>query len=205
MTKRAKKHIFFVDDEPKVCKAVRRTLVRTGLKVSCFACAADCLKQLHLDDCDLLITDVKMPGMDGIELLKEAKRIAPWLNVLLITGYGDIPMAVRAMKAGATNFIEKPLDRNGFLSMVQSILERDVSSKQLLDAGLTPAEMKVLRFILDGKSNKEIADLLHRHIRTIEFHRRNIYRKLGADNLLDLIRQAAEIGLLDLPKKPDND
>ena len=200
MAKRAKKHVFFVDDEPKVRRAVRRTLVGIGLKVSCFACATDCLEQLHPGECDLLITDVKMPGIDGIELLKEAKRTAPWLQVLVITGYGDIPMAVRAMKAGASNFMEKPLDRQSFLSMVQSILERDISTRQLIEAGLTPTEMKVLRFILDGKSNKEIADLRHCHIRTIEFHRRNFYHKLGVDNLLDLIRRAAEMGLFQLPQ-----
>ena len=170
------------------------------LKVSCFARAADCLEQLHPGECDLLITDVKMPGMDGIELLKKAKRIVPWLQVLVITGYGDVPMAVRAMKAGASNFIEKPLDRRGFLSTVESILKKDALSQPLLDALLTPTEMKVLRFILDGKSNRDMANLFHRHIRTIEFHRRNIYHKLGVDNLLDLIRRAAEIGLFELPQ-----
>ncbi len=200
MTKRAKKHIFIVDDEPKVRKAIRRTLERIRLKVSCFACAADCLEQLHPGECDLLITDVKMSGMDGIELLKKAKRIIPWLQVLVITGYGDIPMTVRAMKAGASNFIEKPLDRQSFLSTVESILKKDASSQQLLDVLLTPTEMKVLRFILDGKSNREIADLLDRHIRTIEFHRSNLYHKLGVDNLLDLIRRAAEMGLFEMPQ-----
>ena len=74
------------------------------------------------------------------------------------------------------------------------------ASNGLIEAGLTPTEMKVLRFILDGKSNKEIADLRHCHIRTIEFHRRNFYHKLGVDNLLDLIRRAAEMGLFELPQ-----
>ncbi|MHC4692450.1 MAG: response regulator transcription factor [Planctomycetota bacterium] len=200
MKRKAKQHIFFVDDEPALRKVVRRTLQRTGLKVTCFASAADCLKKLHSVKCDLLITDVKMPKMDGIELLTEAKRIVPWLQVLVITGYGDIPMAVRAIKAGATNFIEKPLDRQGFLSTVELILKRDVSTDPLLGKPLTKTEVKVLRFILEGKSSREIADLQNRAKRTIDFHRWKIYRKLGVDNLLGLFKRSAEMGLVQLSK-----
>lgn len=197
MISRVKKYVFFVDDDPDVRRAVRKTLEHIGLKVNCFASAKSCLEQLHPGECDLLITDVKMPEMDGIELLTRIRCIIPWLPVLVITGYGDIPMAVSAMKAGASDFIEKPLDRKGFLWAVQAILERNVSAGQLLQTGLTKTEIKVLRFILDGKNNRQIADLLKRRIRTVEYHRSNLYHKLGVDNLLDLIRQAARIGLLD--------
>jgi len=200
MTNNAEQHIFFVDDEPKVCKAVGRTLEQLGSKVSCFARAADCLEQLRSQTCDLLITDVKMPEMDGIELLTEARRIAPWLPVLVITGYGDIPMAVKAVKAGALDFIEKPLDRQSFLSTVESILKRNALADPLLGEPLTKTEMKVLRLLLKGKSNKEIARLLHRHRRTIEDHRNNIYCKLGVDNSVDLVKRAAELGLFKLPE-----
>ncbi|MBA7674526.1 Response regulator protein TmoT [subsurface metagenome] len=200
MINSTEQHIFFVDDEPKVRKAVGRTLEQLGSKVSCFACAADCLEQLRSQTCDLLITDVKMPEMDGIELLAEARRIVPWLQVLVITGYGDIPMAVKAVKAGALDFIEKPLDRQGFLSTVESALKRNAWADPLLGKLLSRTEMKVLRFILKGKSNKEIARSLHRSIRTIEDHRSNIFRKFGVDNLIDLFKRAAEMGLVDLPK-----
>ncbi len=200
MTNNAEQHIFFVDDEPKVCKAVSRTLEQLSSKVSCFACAADCLEQLRSTTCDLLITDVKMPGMDGIELLAEARRIIPTLPVLVITGYGDIPMAVRALKAGASNFIEKPLDRQGFLSIVESILKRNAWGDPLLGKLLSRTEMKVLRFILKGKSNKEIARLRHRSIRTIEDQRSCIFRKFGVDNLVDLTKRATEMGLIKLPE-----
>ncbi len=199
MINSTEQHIFFVDDEPKVCKAVCRTLERLGSKVSCFARATDCLEQLHSQTCDLLITDVKMPGMDGIELLTEAKRIVPWLQVLVITGYGDIPMAVRALKAGALDFIEKPLDRQGFLSTVKSILKQNAWGDPLLGKLLTRTERIVLRFILDGKSNKEIAYLRHCSIRTIEDHRSRIYRKVGVHNLVDLFKWAAGMGLVELP------
>ena len=199
MINNAEQHIFFVDDEPKVCKAVDRTREQLGSKVSCFACAADCLEQLRSQTCDLLITDVKMPEMDGIELLTEARRIIPWLQVLVITGYGDIPMSVRALKAGASNFIEKPLDRQSFLSAVESLLKRNAWADPLLGKLLTRTEMKVLRFILKGKSNKEIAYLRNRSIRTIEDQRSHIFRKFGVDNLVDLTKRAAEMGLVDLP------
>lgn len=200
MKRKVKQHIFFVDDEPTLRKVIRRTLQRIGLKVSCFGSAADCLKKLRSVKCDLLITDVKMPKMDGIELLTEAKRIVPWLHVLVITGYGDIPMAVRAIKAGATNFIEKPLDRQGFLSTVELILKQDVSSDPLLGKPLTKTEVKILRFILEGKSSREIANLQNRAKRTIDFHRWKIYRKLGVDNLLGLFKRSAEMGLVQLSK-----
>ena len=198
MTNSTEQHIFFVDDEPKVRKAVGKTLEQLGSKVSCFACAADCLEQLHSEMCDLLITDVKMPEMDGIELLIEAKRIIPSLSVLVITGYGDIPMAIRALKAGASDFIEKPLDRQSFLLAVESILKRTTLAESVVGKLLTKTEMKVLRLILD--SNKKIARLLHRSVRTIEDHRSHIFRKFGVDNLVDLVKRAAEMGLVDLPK-----
>ena len=199
MTNITKQHVFFVDDESKVCKIVGRTLEQVGLKVSCFTSAAKCLKQLRCRTCDLLITDVKMPEMDGIELLTEARRIIPWLQVLVITGYGDIPMSVRALKAGALDFIEKPLDRQSFLSVVESPLKRNAWADPLLGKLLTRTERIVLRFLLDGKSNKEIAYLRNRSIRTIEDQRSCIFRKFGVDNLVDLTKRAAGMGLIELP------
>lgn len=192
-----KQHIFFVDDEPRVRKVVSATLEELGVKVSSFASAADCLQQLNPIMCDLLIADVKMPGMDGIELLTEIKRIAPWLPVLLITGYGDIPMAVRAVKAGAVDFIEKPLDKESFLNKVKSILHRSLlTDPYIIRRPLTRTETVILKLISRGKTNKEIAILLNRSIRTIEVHRGRIFRKFGVDNLAALLRRAAVMGLI---------
>ena len=200
MRKRAKQHIFFVDDVPNVCKTVRRTLVQGGFDVSCFTRATDCLTQLEQSDntpCNLLITDVKMPGMDGIELLKKARRIAPLLPVLVITGFGDIPMAVKAMKAGATNFIEKnQLSRQNLLSTVKSLLTKDGWANPRLDQLFTKTEKIILRLILAGKTNKEIAIIRHCTLSTIEDHRNNIYRKAGVHNLAGLFKWAYEIELL---------
>jgi FixJ family two-component response regulator len=196
MTSIAKQHVFFVDDEPKVRKVVGRTLEQIGLKVSCFACAADCLKQLPSQKCDLLITDVKMPKMDGIELLAEAKRMVPLLSVIVITGYSDIQMVVRAMKAGASDFIEKPLGRRSLLLAVESVLKRNAWNDPLLGKLLTPTERIILRYVLDGKSNKDIASVCHRAVSTIEDHRHKIYKKVGVPNLGGLFKWAAKIGLI---------
>ncbi len=198
MTNITKQHVFFVDDEPKVRKMVGRTLEQAGLEVSCFASGGDCLEQLRCRTCDLLITDVKMPEMDGIELLTEVKRIIPSLPVLVITGYGDTRMAVKALKIGALDFIEKPLDRQSFLSAVESALKRNAKIHRLVSGVLTKTEMGVLRLILDGKSNKEIAWLRHRSVRTIEDHRSHIMHKLGVNNLVDLVKQTAVVRIVEL-------
>jgi FixJ family two-component response regulator len=193
----AKRQVVFVDDEPKIRKVVSETLKELDVKVSSFACAADCLQQLNPILCDLLITDVKMPGMDGIELLAEIKRIAPWLPVLLITGYGDIPMAVRAIKAGAVDFIEKPLDKESFLNKVKSILHKShLDDPYIIRRPLTKTETVVLKLINRGNTNREIAHLLQRSVRTIEVHRSNIMRKFGVDNLADLLKRAAVMELV---------
>jgi FixJ family two-component response regulator len=188
-------HIFFVDDEPAIRRSVSQTLQRSGYMVSCFTDTEACLQQLQIQSCDLLITDVKMPGMDGIELVRRAKCIAPWLPILVITGFGDIPMAVRAVKAGATEFIEKPLEKQSFLAAVQAALKQQDLSNLLKGKSLTEKEIAVLRLILQGNSNKEIAQILHRSIRTIEDHRRHIMRKLDVDSVVDLIKRAAIMGL----------
>ena len=201
MTNNAKQHIFFVDDEPKVREVVGETLEELGLKVSCFARAADCLEQLSLQRCDLLITDVKMPEMDGMKLLAKARSLAPWLPILVITGYGDIPMAVTAIKAGAVDFIEKPLDKKSFLWKVKSILQQNTFDDSYKGKPLTESEMRVLKLIISGKSNKQIAHIMHRSVRTIEVHRGHLMHKLGVDNVVDLVKRAAMMGLAELSGK----
>jgi two-component system, LuxR family, response regulator FixJ len=190
------KNVFFVDDEPKVRHAVAIILKRLPCQVSCFANGPDCLKALCLQDCDLLITDVNMPGMDGLELLNEAKRLRPLLPVLVVTGYGDIPLAVRAMKTGALDFIEKPLKFNTFIPFVESALKQGSRVDPLVGQKLTRMEMKILQLIIDEKTNKEIAHLLHRGLRTIESHRNRLMRKLHVHNVAGLIKRTADLGLV---------
>ena len=197
--------VVFVDDEPRVCHAVHTTLERAGAQVHCFHDAEDCLRHLAAQRCDLLITDVKMPGKDGLTLLREVKERQPWIPVLVVTGYADVPLAVRALKAGATDFVEKPLDRDAFLQTVQRLIERHGRPAALLEESLTQAERKILFLLLDGKNNREIADALHRSPRTIEAHRSHLMQKLGAANVIELLRRTAELGLLSTPpaRPPD--
>ncbi len=196
-----RQHIFFVDDETSMLEIAHKSLEHLDVQVSCFSCANECLEQLRSQRCDLLITDVEMPGMDGLALTEEAKRIAPWIKVLVVSGYGDIPMAVRALRAGALNFIEKPLSRENLISAVESALEQGPPADSLTGKELTKTERKVLHYILSGNSNKQTATILHRSEKTIEVHRNRIMRKLGADNVVDLLKRAAAMGLVDLSPK----
>ncbi len=190
--------VFFVDDDPAVRSAVADNLEDLGCKVSCFANAFDCLEQLPKKNCNLLITDVRMPGMDGLTLLSRVKRVAPWVSVMVITGFGDIPMSVRALKLGAVDFVEKPLDREIFLHKVKTILRQDDFVDSPAGQALTKTEKKVLKLILEGKGNKEMAYILGRAMRTIERHRSDIMHKFGVDNIVDLVKKAALINLDDV-------
>ena len=210
MAKDVEKHIFFLDDEPTVREAVRETLEDSNFKVSCFGNPTECLARLRSKKCDLLITDLKMPEKDGIELLMDVQHLAPWVPVLLITGYGDVPTAVKAMKAGAVDFIEKPLEKKNLVKKIQSILKKNVSTHPELGISLTRTEKKILQLVIDGRSNKEIAVTLHRSARTVEVHRAHIMHKLGVDNLVDLVKRVASMGLMDLeekqaPAKPESE
>jgi two-component system response regulator FixJ len=197
--------VVFVDDEPKVCDVVRKTLERAGVNVRCFHRAEDCLAHLAEARCDLLVTDVKLPGKDGLQLLCEARQQLPWLPVVVVTGYGDVPMAVRAMQAGAADFLEKPLDREALRGTIESLLGRRAPQSTLFDLALTKTEMRILRLILDGRNNRDIAGTLHRSPRTVEVHRGNLMRKLGASNIVELLRRAADAGLLDAGLPGAND
>ena len=199
------KHIFFLDDEPTIREVVKETLEDSDFKVSCFGNPVECLARLRSQKCHLLITDLKMPEKDGIELLADVQHLAPWVPVLMITGYGDIPTAVKAMKAGAVDFIEKPLDKKNFVRKIRSILQNNVATHPDLGASLTRNEIKILQLIINGMSNKEIANLLHRSARTIEVHRAHLMHKLGVDNLVDLVKRIASMGLVDLEEKPEQD
>ena len=191
MGENGKQHVFVVDDEPDVRAAICRTLEFVGYQTSCFGSAADCLAKMRSRRCDLLITDVVLPGMDGMELLSEVKCRTPSLPVLIVTGYGSVEMAVQAMDAGASSFIRKPLDRSSLLGAVETALARRGRVSDHARKPLTRAEVDVLRLILEGKGNKEIAKLRHRSVRTIEDQRRRIMHKFGVDNPIDLIREVA--------------
>ena len=195
MTQPGKPHIFFVDDEPKVCKAVATTLLRADYYVTSFTSPIGCLQAIHDRLCDLLICDVKMPEMNGLSLLGKAKGVRPTLPVIMVTGFGDIPLAVKAMKAGAVDFVEKPLDRYTLLPVIESVLEKHNSVLPATTTPLTNTETRIMKFIIEGKSNKEIAFILHRSVRTIEDHRNHLMQKFGVKNVVDLVRLSVKINL----------
>jgi FixJ family two-component response regulator len=191
---RQEAHIFFVDDEPGIRTAVERALESSGMHVSAFSTAEDCLAGLSGQTCDVLITDFKIDGMDGMSLLREVKCRFPWMPTIMVTAYGDVPLAIAATKAGAVEFLEKPLDREELVSAIQRALENAVQPEPSLQGGLSEAEARILRHILDGKTNRAIARGLNRSIRTIEAHRRTIMRKLGVQNITHLTQRAIALG-----------
>jgi FixJ family two-component response regulator len=187
-------HIFFVDDEPTVRMAVQRALESAEMHVSVFSCAEDCLAALSRQACDVVITDVRMESMDGLSLLREAKCHFPWLQIILVTAYGDIPLAVEALKAGAADFVQKPLDREELLSAIKNALMtgRPVSFPR---EAISPAEAQVLRLFLEGRTSKETAQALKRSTRTIEAHRYRLMCKFGVHNAVQLAQKASAFWL----------
>lgn len=193
METRLSKRVCFVDDEADVRDAVEMTLLSRGYEVRSFSGGQECLAHLEEQDCDLLITDIRMPGMDGLTLLNLVRKHRPKLPVILVTGVGDIPLAVRAMKMGAADFMEKPLRREALLGKVKMLLEfKLVKDEDLpftrghLPYDLTDSEWDVLKLILQGKTSKEIADLQGRSIRTVEVHRAHIMKKFQVETLAEL-------------------
>lgn len=187
MRKKNKKKVFFVDDEKSVCKAVRSILIE-DYEVTCFSDPKNCLKALNNSPCHLLITDLTMPEINGLELLKKTKSTQPALPVLILTGYGDIPTAVEAVKAGASNFIEKPFDADYLQQIIEQTIEDTYSIEELLGKPLTPAETEILKHTVKGLNNKQIAEILSRSIRTIEDHRCTIMHKIGASNTAEMVK-----------------
>jgi FixJ family two-component response regulator len=195
MKNKITKKLIVVEDDATLRKVIADALTDLGCQVTCFPDGAECANVIAQCDCDLLITDVKMPKMDGLTLLAEIRKIAPWVPVLIMTGFGDIPMSVRAMKLGAVDFIEKPLDRNSFLDKVKSILDKDDLYGSSAGKKLTKTERRVLKLILQGMGNKQIAYTLKRGLRTVELHRSNIMHKFGVDNIVDLVKKGSAIDL----------
>ena len=195
-----KKHIIFVGNKPKVRKVVDSSLQEAGFNISCYFRISGFIEQLRSRrPCDLFIVDVKKPRTNGIEMLTKVKHILPSVPVLAIIGYGDVTTAATAFKAGASDVIEKPLNKESFLSVVELTLKGNARPHPLVNGVLTNTEMGILCLILDGKSNKEIAYLLHRSVRTIEVHRSHIMRKLGVDNVVHLVEKSIAMGLIELP------
>ncbi|MEQ8268980.1 MAG: response regulator FixJ [Parvibaculum sp.] len=196
--------VFIVDDDAAVRDSLRALLESAGFRVEDFASAAAFLDSSTPERQGCLVVDIRMPDMDGLELQEELIRRRIALPAIVMTGHADVPLAVRAMKAGAVDFIEKPFKEEVLLDGVGRALEtgrlrRDhaayaETSTRLL-AGLTLREREVLEHLVAGKANKMIAHDLGISPRTVEVHRANLMEKMQARTLSDLVRMALEAGV----------
>jgi FixJ family two-component response regulator len=182
-------HVFFVDDDSAIRMVVQRALKIAGMDVDVFACAENCLAALPQRPCDVIITELRLEGMDGLAFLQEIRRRFPWLRAIVVTAYGDIPSAVAAMRAGAADFLEKPVDRQELVSAVKNALKGTDQPVSVPREPLSNAEIQVLRLMLEGQTCREIGITLDRSIRTIEQRRRRIVRKLGIRNSAQLAQR----------------
>jgi two-component system response regulator FixJ len=177
--------VFIVDDEPLVRKALKQSIESLNARSVCFSSALLCLEAIQEERCDLLITDIHMAELDGMELLARVRQVAPLVPVVMVTGFGSIPLAVRAVQMGAVDFIEKPLDEEVLLPKIERLLQ---SGEDVEGDGVTPAEQRILDLIVAGKANKEIAYIIGRSVRTVENHRHRMMKKLGVSSTAELVK-----------------
>ena len=196
--------VFVVDDDPSVRKALYRLLRMSGLRAEMFASAAEFLQYRRPDAPSCLVLDVQMPELDGLQLQQELNEGHISLPIIFISGHGDVPQTVQAMKAGAVDFLEKPYDPDVLLRIVrQAIAQDDADRKKRSDvslvqqrvATLSPREREVLPYVVSGMRNKEIGSLLVVTEKTIKVHRGQVMRKLQAGSLAELVRMAEKVGI----------
>jgi two-component system, LuxR family, response regulator FixJ len=197
--------VYIVDDDAVVRDALKLLMESVGLQVVAFASAQEYLDQFDADQAGCLIVDVRMPGISGLDLQARlaAERIHP--PVIIITGHGDVPMAVRAVQAGAVDFLEKPFNNQAMLDSVHHAIEMDAKrrgeSSRLQEIeeryhSLTPREKEVLQLVIEGKRNKNIAYDLDISQSTVEVHRSRVMEKMQARTLSDLMRMTMAMDLL---------
>jgi len=191
--------IYVVDDDEAVRDSLRWLLEANGYRVHSFGAAEDFLASYHPEHVGVLIADVRMPGMSGLELQEELIRRQSPLPIIFITGHGDVPMAVSTMKKGAVDFLEKPFNetelRNIVARMLQQAVERarETQARKMQQAvlnRLTSREQQVLERIVAGRLNKQMASDLNISIKTVEAHRANIMEKLEVTTVADLMKIA---------------
>ncbi len=196
MSKSKEKVIFFVDDDPKARKSTSKALSQlSNFKVVCFDDAKSCLTEIKKSNCDIVITDVNMPKTDGIKLTKKIKELIHQMPILVVTGHGNFPMVSEAFKAGAADFIEKPLTEENLLPAVKEVIKKLPPDDTPDISVLTKTEIKILKQIGTGKSNKQIAIDIDRSIRTVENQRWSLMQKLGVKNAVGLTKVAINMGL----------
>jgi len=196
--------VYIVDDDSAVRDALSILVKSVNLKAVEFSSADEFLGSFDSLQPGCLITDVYMPGMDGVALQKHLIDIGSHLPMIIMSGHGDIPLAVKMIRNGALNFIEKPFSNHQMLEHIQQALKLDSElrskrSKSTLFkqyyASLTPREKEVLEYLISGVSNKVIAARMSISPRTIETHRANVLRKMSADSVVSLAQQITSLRL----------
>jgi RNA polymerase sigma factor (sigma-70 family) len=189
--------VFVVDDDPSIRRAIKRLIESVGLYVELFASAAEFANSSHPDVVSCLILDIRLPGISGLDLqrkLAEAKTLIP---IIFISAHGDVPMTVRAMKAGAIEFLTKPFRDQDLLDAVQVALERDRTRRQREGENarlrerfesLSPREREVVAMVVSGMLNKQIAAEIGTTENTVKVHRSRAMEKMQAQSLADLVK-----------------
>jgi RNA polymerase sigma factor (sigma-70 family) len=196
--------VFLVDDDPGVLRALTRLLRAGGYQVSAFRSARDFLVQHDAAAPGCMVLDLAMPGLNGLELQTALAAAGCQRPIVFISGHGDVPSSVRAMKAGAVDFLTKPVSEENLLAAIQRAMDRDRQMREtraeLQTIGerlnrLTPREREVLQHVVAGQLNKQIAADLGTVEKTVKVHRSRVMEKMGVRSLADLVRMAERIGI----------
>ena len=196
--------ILLVDDDASLRRALKRLLGSAGYSVEAFASAEEFLSRRIEDEESCLVLDVRMPGIDGMQLQNELIERKSPIPIIFITGHGDIPMSVRAMKAGAVDFLAKPFESDALLTAIESAvargrearkLEREKDEVRQLVDSLTPRERQVMLYVVTGMLNKQIAFELGISEKTVKVHRARVMEKMRAGSVADLVRLTEKAGL----------
>ena len=197
--------VFVIDDDAAIRDALQSLISSMKLHVELFGSAAEFLQRERPDVPSCLVLDVRLPGISGLDFQRKLTEANHSIPVIFITGHGDIPMSVRAMKAGAVEFLTKPFRDQDLLDAIHVALERDRARRQQESEmmvlrerfkSLTPREQEVLPLVVSGRLNKQIAAELGTSEFTVKVHRASVMRKMQADSLPDLVKMAVRLGLL---------
>ena len=202
----AKPTVVVIDDDPEVREALQGLLRTVGLRAELFASVTDFLNSSRPDLPGCLVLDVRLPGRSGLEFQNDLAKAQVRLPIIFVTGYGDIPMSVRAMKAGAVEFLTKPIRPQELLDAIHRAIEQDRArrdSEQVIGdlrarlETLTRREREVMALAVAGRLNKQIAAEIGLSEATVKLHRGQVMRKMGARSLADLVRMGDRLGLSD--------